>query len=96
MLAPPLKLLGRAWPPLLPTPMINVQKYTVTSISKTAFFSLTLLSTNSSQAYRNMKMTGEPISFTFDPRNMFVVIFTNCLQLCKNCTGLCYGREIEV
>ena len=42
------------------------------SSQKTAFFLLSAVKTHDSQAYRNMEMTRELISFTFDPRDMFV------------------------
>ena len=42
------------------------------SSQKPAFFSLTLQSLHDSQAYRNMEMARERISFTFDPRDMLL------------------------
>ena len=51
-----------------------------------AFFSLALLSkVYDSQAYCNMDMTREHISFTFNQR--YVVISLNWLQLCMSCSG---------
>ena len=42
------------------------------SSQKPAFFSLTAVKVHDSQAYRNMEMTRERISFTFDPRDMLL------------------------
>ena len=42
------------------------------SSQKPAFFSLTAVKVHDSQAYRNMEMTRERISLTFDPREMLL------------------------
>ena len=61
-------------------------------ISKACFFfSNSVVNVHVSQAYRNMEMTRERISFTFDPR--IVVISPNGLQLCKSRSGLCNHVE---
>ena len=57
-------------------------------------FSTSAVKVHDSQAYRNIGMIREPISFTFDPYTFgYVFIALDWLQLCKSCSGLCNPWE---
>ena len=63
------------------------------SSQRPAFFSSKFaVKIHDSQAYRNMEMTMEHISFTCDLKDTFVIL-PNGLQLCKSCNGLCNAWE---
>ena len=48
------------------------------------FLSLTAAKVHDSQAYRNMEMSRERISFTFDPRDLFYLFLFEYILLDEN------------